>query len=122
LGNFRGARAYLLEGLKTSRLPVALDALVSWATLLKEEADRRSADVPASQAAPANQAQKQQAVEILSLVLNHPAAAQPYKDKAVRLLAELEAELPPEVVAAAKEQGQTKTIEEVVAKIVGQIR
>jgi tetratricopeptide (TPR) repeat protein len=120
LGNFRGARTYLLEALKTLRLPIALDALVSWATLLKEEANRRGADVPASQESPANQEQKQQAVEILSLVLNHPATVQPYKDKAARLLAELEAELPPEVVAAAREQGQARTVEEVVAQIVGE--
>jgi hypothetical protein len=58
----------------------------------------------------------------LSLVLNHPATVQLYKDKAARLLAELEAELPPEVVVAAWGQGQAETVGEVVAKVVRQIR
>ena len=43
-----------------------------------------------------------------------------YKDKATRLLAELEAALPPEVVAAARERGRTQTVAEMVAKIVGE--
>lgn len=103
-GNFQEARHYLLEALETPRVPIALEALVSWATLLKQEA---------------NHEQKQQAVEILSLALNHPATAQRYKEKAARLLAELEAELPPEVVVAARAQGQAETVGEVLAKIVG---
>jgi predicted ATPase/transcriptional regulator with XRE-family HTH domain len=141
LGNFPEARHYLLEALETPRIPIALEALVNWAALLKKEADGSSAavvlpttdvaanddtssghpvvGVAANQASPAHHEQKQQAVEILSLALNHPATVQRYKEKAVRLLAELEAELPPEVVGAAREQGQAETVGEVVAKIVG---
>ena len=59
-------------------------------------------------------------MEILSLALNQPATIQLYKEKAACLLAELEAELPPEVVAAARERGRTQTVEEMVAKIIGQ--
>jgi hypothetical protein len=58
-------------------------------------------------------------VEILGLALNQAAITQLNKDRATRLLAELAAELPPEVVAAAQEQGRTQTVAEMVAKIVG---
>jgi tetratricopeptide (TPR) repeat protein len=143
LGDFQEARTYLVEALETPRIPIALEALVSWATLLKQEADLSSASVvlpatgvtaggaasgvrpavgvAANQERPAAYEQKQQAVEILSLVFNHPATVQRYKDKAERLLAELEAELPPEMVAAAREQGQAETVKELVAKILAQI-
>jgi predicted ATPase/transcriptional regulator with XRE-family HTH domain len=117
LGNLQEARHYLLEALKTPRVPIALEALVNWAALLKQETGQPGVDVAASQAAAAHHEQKQQAVEILSLVLNHPATVQRYKEKAVRLLAELEAALPPEVVAAARAQGQAETVAELVAKL-----
>jgi len=110
LGDFEAARRYLLEALKTPRVPIALEALVTWATLLKQEADRQGNEG----------GQKQQAAEILSLALDHPALVQMYKDRAARLLAELEAELPPEVAAAAREQGRSQTVAEMVAKIVGE--
>jgi tetratricopeptide (TPR) repeat protein len=144
LGNLGAARRYLLEALETPRVPIALEALVNWATLLKKEADLRNGSVVlpatgvaagdatngtrpavtgvANQGVPTDHEQKQQAVEILSLVLNQPATIQRYKDKAMRLLAELAAELPMEVMVAAQEQGRTKMVQEVVAEIVGQTR
>jgi tetratricopeptide (TPR) repeat protein len=135
LGDFGAARRYLLEALKTPRLPIALEALVTWAALLKQEADlpalpqsspfdklRTSLGEGKQEGGQLKYEQKQQAVEILSLVLNHPSVVQLYKDKAAYLLAELEAELPPEVVAAAWERGRTQTVGEMVAKIVGETR
>jgi hypothetical protein len=46
------------------------------------------------------------AVELLERALNHPAAWQETKDRAGKLLAELAAELPPEVMAVARAQTQ----------------
>ena len=117
LGNFQAARNYLLEALETTRIPIALIAIMNWAMLLKKEADLPAAGVAASQEALANHEQKQQAVEILSLVLNHPATPQVYKDKAAPLLAGLEAELPPEAMAAARERGQARTFDTAVEEI-----
>jgi hypothetical protein len=48
---------------------------------------------------------KQRAVELLALVLSHPAGSQEAKDKAQRLLPELEAEFPPQMLAAARGAG-----------------
>ena len=46
------------------------------------------------------------AVEILSLALSHSATRQAYIDKATRLLAELEVELPQEIWVTARVRGQ----------------
>jgi predicted ATPase/transcriptional regulator with XRE-family HTH domain len=119
LENLGMARGYLLEALQSQRVPVVLVALINWAALLKKEADLQ--DPPQSPLLGGRYGgRKQQAVEILSLALNHPSTIEWYKNKAIHLLAELEAELPSQVAAAAREQGQTQTIEEMVAKIVGQ--
>jgi tetratricopeptide (TPR) repeat protein len=104
LGDFQTARRYLLEALETpGSTPVILEAMVSWAMLLKKEAGQPE--------------QKKQAVEILSLVTNHPITWQIYRDKAAFLLAELEAELSPEVVASAKARAKSRTLDEAVAEI-----
>jgi tetratricopeptide (TPR) repeat protein len=121
-GDFRAARHYLLEALETHRLLIVVEALVNWAHLLTKEADTQNPpQSPRSGGRRNGGRQKQQAVEILSLALNQTAIAHRYKERAARLLAELEAELPPEVFAAAREEGQAKTVEEMVAKIVGQV-
>jgi predicted ATPase/DNA-binding CsgD family transcriptional regulator len=67
-----------------------------------------------------------QAVELLSLVLQHPASHQTrwlegrIRDSAEDLLSELEGELPHEVYTAALERGQEMELEEVVTDLVGQ--
>jgi hypothetical protein len=91
--------------------PFALQALVPWTALLAKEEDLPAEDNPAGSS------KKEQAIEILALVIHHPATLGLSKDKAARLLGELEAELPPEVVAAAQERGKTRQLEEVVGEI-----
>jgi predicted ATPase/DNA-binding SARP family transcriptional activator len=121
LGRVQAARNYLLEAVVIAQaLPNVLEAIVIWAMLLKQEADLPATGVAAGQAAPANQDKRTWAVEILSLALNHPATRQVYKDKAARLLAEFEAELPLEMWATACKHGQAKAVEVVVAAILGQ--
>ncbi len=118
LENYLAARNYLLEALETtSGTAYALPALISWAMLLEKEADVPAAGVVAGPEVLANHEPKQRAAAILSLVINHPATWQVYRDKADRLLAELEAELPPEVFAAARRRGQAKTVDAVVEEI-----
>jgi predicted ATPase/DNA-binding SARP family transcriptional activator/uncharacterized protein HemY len=85
--------------------PLALDVLVGLATLLTvgepEDAGRT------------------RAVELLALVLDHPASKQDTKETASRLLAELDVQLSPQAGASARKRGQTRELEEVVAGIMG---
>jgi hypothetical protein len=61
---------------------------------------------------------KARAVELLALVLSHPASSHEVKEKAQHLLAELEAALLlPEVLAAAQARGRARTLEEVVGEL-----
>ena len=52
--------------------------------------------------------------------MKHPATSQVYKDMTARLLAELEAELPPEIFVATQARGQSRRLEEVVVEILGE--
>ena len=63
---------------------------------------------------------KTKALELLATVISHPATWQPIKDRATRLQAQLEADLPREVVTAALERGKTRQLAEVVAELVGE--
>jgi tetratricopeptide (TPR) repeat protein len=92
---------------------VALDALVGLATLLVRQ--------PEGGIKPALSGSKEQAVELLAFVLGHPATIQDTKDKAQHLLAEMEAELPPSVIAAAQKRGQVRELEEMAAEILAKI-
>lgn len=119
LGDLPAARQYLLETLKIAITVkeghdlTFLYTLLRWATLLAKE----SAGL--DEGSPLSEAKKAQAVELLTLVRDHPASLQVLKDRAARLLAELEAELPPEV-AAARERGKTRPLAEVVTEIIGE--
>jgi hypothetical protein len=55
-----------------------------------------------------------QALVLLSFIQHHPAAEKQVRDQVASVLSELKARLAPEVVAAAEEQGKTRTLEEVV--------
>ena len=59
----------------------------------------------------------ERALELLTLVLHHPASWQPTRDQAAALAAELAAELPPEAVEAAQERGRTRDLETTVAEL-----
>jgi tetratricopeptide (TPR) repeat protein len=92
------ARQYFRQALtiatEIGARPVALNVLVGWATLLSAG---ESEDSP-----------QEQAIELLVLVLYHPASEQETKDRANRLLDELASSLPPESVAAARERGKAR--------------
>jgi hypothetical protein len=57
------------------------------------------------------------ALELLALVIGHRLSWQMAKDQAAPLVAELEAELPPEVVAVAWERGQARDLDATVAEL-----
>ncbi|MBE7553081.1 MAG: tetratricopeptide repeat protein [Anaerolineales bacterium] len=119
LGDLPAARQYLLETLRTAITRekghdlTFLYTLLRWATLLAKESAGLDED------SLTREAKKAQVVELLTLVRHHPASWQVFRDRAGRLLAELEAELPPEV-AAARERGKTRPLAEVVTEIIGE--
>lgn len=61
--------------------------------------------------------QPEQAIELLTLSLNHPAGTREMKDRAARLQTELAAKLPSESAAAARARGQARKLEEIVAEL-----
>jgi predicted ATPase/DNA-binding SARP family transcriptional activator len=63
--------------------------------------------------------QPEEAIELIEQVLRHPKAWQEAKDRATNLLAELQAILPPEVVAAAQERSRTGDLRTTVARLIG---
>jgi tetratricopeptide (TPR) repeat protein len=60
---------------------------------------------------------KEQTVELLALVLRHPATWRWAKDKAAPLIAELEAELAPDLFAAAQARGQARDLDVTVEEL-----
>ncbi len=104
LGEYEASGRHFREALQTAMeigaLWVALDSLVGLARLL-------TASEPGETAA-------EQAVELLTFVLHHPASSQEARDRAAPLLAELEGRLSPAVAAAAKERAQTRSLQAIV--------
>jgi len=88
--------------------PVALNALVGWATWL-------SAGEPGEVAL-------EQAVELLALALHHPASEQETRDRASQLLAELQTRLPPELVTAAQKRGKNRDLEATVTELLDETK
>lgn len=108
-------RQYLLEalasGLNQREYSVALKALVSWANLLSRD-ETGGVTQPAT-----GKSRPEQATGLLSLVINHPAAWQMFKDEASALLSILEPQLTPQALAAARQWGAATSVEEAVAEI-----
>jgi predicted ATPase/DNA-binding SARP family transcriptional activator len=108
LGAFQRARQHLQQaleiGLDTRVMVNVLGPLLHWAIVWVKEANSATADEPL------RLRKKERAVEILALVLDHAEIYQVYKNKAARLLADLESELPSEVVAAAQERGRARDV------------
>jgi tetratricopeptide (TPR) repeat protein len=107
LGNYADARRYLRRSLELaaaaqlpSRHPLAL---VGVARVLALEGER------------------ERALELLALVVNHRLSWQMAKDHAAPLIAELEAELSPEAVQAAWERGRARDLEATVAELVARL-
>ena len=59
----------------------------------------------------------ERAMELVQAALNHTGGDQEVKGAADKLLVDLEAELPPHVVAACRQQGDAKSLETVVAEV-----
>ena len=64
---------------------------------------------------------KGKSLELLILVVHHPASWQWTKDKAMDHIAELEIELSPEVVATAQERGQGLNLEPILAELLAEL-
>jgi serine/threonine protein kinase/tetratricopeptide (TPR) repeat protein len=60
-------------------------------------------------------------LELLTLVIHHPISWQMAKDQAAPLIAKLEAELPPDIVAAAKERGRARDLESTIAELLAEL-
>jgi predicted ATPase/DNA-binding SARP family transcriptional activator len=107
LRDFQGARGYFQQALEicTADRLIAhgLYTLVGVAALLAGEDDGEGA------------------LELLGLILRHPASAQWTKDRAATLLAELENELPPDIVAAALERGRARDLDATLADLLVQL-
>lgn len=63
------------------------------------------------------QGQNEQAAELVTLILLHPSANHETKNKATRLLNQLESQLSPLLFAQSQQCGQTQTIETAVSKV-----
>jgi tetratricopeptide (TPR) repeat protein len=103
LGDLPGAKRYLHQALEVittvgQTLYIPLNLVGIGALLAREGEQERS-------------------LEVLSLVLHHPMSWQWAKDKASPLVAELEAELSPDAVAAAQERGRARDLEATVAEL-----
>jgi tetratricopeptide (TPR) repeat protein len=103
LGRYREARQHFLEALRLElELRIILGFLSSGAGMAR---------VIAAEGKP------EQALELFGLVLNHPATDLITEELARSLLANLEAELPPEVVAAGLERGESLDLETVIKEL-----
>jgi predicted ATPase len=101
--------AALQMAIEVQVVPIALAALTGLAALLVDPPiEETKADLIETKA---------RAAEYLSLVLHHPASQYETKERAARLLAELECQLPPHISAAARARGQTRSLEAVAAEI-----
>jgi tetratricopeptide (TPR) repeat protein len=93
-------REALRMAIDTRGTPVALEALAGFASLQAKQGDR------------------QQALELLLLVLNQPASFQETKERAAQLRAELEAQLTSQQIEAAQARAKATTFEAAVEEIV----
>jgi tetratricopeptide (TPR) repeat protein len=107
LGNLRRSRNYYRQALETAMTfgekPAILLTLVGIANLLAIEGDKRKS------------------LELLTLTRHHPASLQWTKDEATAQIAELEAELSPDVVFAAQERGQGLEMEPTIAELLTEL-
>jgi hypothetical protein len=68
------------------------------------------------------EAGREHALEILALALNHPASSRENQDRAARLLAELQPQLPAEAVKAVRTRERANTLEMLVKAALGEQR
>jgi tetratricopeptide (TPR) repeat protein len=103
LGDLQAAKRYFHEALETAMteraIPWVLSIFDGIPMLLAREGER------------------ERALELLTWVVHNQASAQISRDTAAPLVAELEAELPPDVVAAAQARGRARDLEATVAEL-----
>jgi tetratricopeptide (TPR) repeat protein len=100
LGEYAEAEGYFSEALRLAHIKsMALESVMGIANLI------------------AKRGQKERAVALLSLVLADPRSGSEVMRLADRFLAELQAELSPEVFAAAQERGKTLDLDTVIADL-----
>ena len=63
----------------------------------------------------------ERALELVAMVLHHPMSCQWAKDRAVPLIVELEADLPPEAVTAARERGRARDLDATVVELLEEL-
>jgi tetratricopeptide (TPR) repeat protein len=109
LSEYHPAWRHLQEALQIASqnqlVPALLNVLVSLAEL---QLQAEPTSPPLSE--------KEAALDFLALALNHPASEQTTKDRATRLLAKVEPELPPSEIEAAWERAKAKGLEAIVAE------
>ncbi|HXV97237.1 MAG TPA: tetratricopeptide repeat protein, partial [Anaerolineae bacterium] len=115
LGDFQASRDYLMKSFKIAWEAQIIDKvtiiLFYFAMLIAKESDL------AEISEPVKSQQKVKALELLALISDHPACWQAIKDRAARLQLELEAQLSADVIAVAKAQRRSQTLEAVVVEI-----
>jgi tetratricopeptide (TPR) repeat protein len=108
LGNIDKAKTYLRKSLeqavKIHRLGYALITMIEVARLFMM------------------QAKEERALELLALIMSHRSSWQMAKDKAAPLITELEAKLPHEVVAQARERGRARDLEKTVQELLDELK
>jgi DNA-binding SARP family transcriptional activator/predicted ATPase len=115
LGDLAAAQRYLLRSLqlaKQAELPDNMMAALYFVAHLRIK-EGQLPNLPAVE-----QMKKQsEAMELLALLIQHRATWQLFRDRALRLQAELSATLPADLAAAAIERGRRRTVIDVVAEI-----
>jgi tetratricopeptide (TPR) repeat protein len=107
LGNLADARRYLRQALQ--------------AAVAAQTPTRQPLTLLAVARVLARQGEEEKALELLALVMSHRFSWQMAKDQAAPLVAELEAELPPDVVAAALERGRARDLDATVAELLSEL-
>jgi tetratricopeptide (TPR) repeat protein len=109
-GTYSTAAEHFIEALKLAldiqAVGAAWDALAGLAAVLIK----------------GGEAEQKQALEILTLLLNHPSSTSEQRKVAAQLLAELEPQIPAEVVKTAHRRGRISTVEVLVKRLVGERR
>lgn len=111
--DYPAARHYFLTALRTTvgaqQVPRTLEALAGLATVACHQ--------PVTSTVSDRVHRQGWAVEVFSLVLNHPAADYETKEQAQHFLSEIEAELPADILVASQERGRARNFETLVAEI-----
>ena len=107
LGDYQTARAHLRQALEQ-----AMSVRATAPTLLT---------LAGIAALLARQGERERPVELLALVLRHPARLQWTADRAARILEELRSQLAPEQFAPAQERGEARDIDSTVNELLSEL-